>query len=770
MALSSLERTSIIKLGVAMYNASVGAAYLPELGQIYEANGRSLSALATALAGTPAYLSLNPASQTPAQFAASFLTPLGLQSNQFAVDYVVQRLAAGASKGLIAVEAMLALSATTAAEFQDAKSILLNKTSVAEYHSVTQGVPQTDLASLRQAIGSVTKDASSISTARTAIDALIAASPISGQTYNLTATTDALTGTGGNDTFIGTAASVSAADVLDGGAGTDILKITGTNILPAISNIETVYFDTPDGNVDVSGAAGVRTLQIENAANHTFNLSADQNLSLSSARGVFGFNLIALPANDPSLDIMLNGTGNTQIALSVHGAALSALNIAGSGSPSVASLASPLNPTGLTSIKVAGNAQVTLETWANGLKNIASFDASANTAGVIWRSFILFPVRFTGSSGDDRIETTFINGNVVLDGGAGTDTLFVNNVDLTAVTGTMLATLNASRSFETLAFSGTSTNIDCGLITSDIKTFRVERPLTAVSAGFLNLTNAHVVELSSARSATVTLSNKGGQNTAQLKMSSDANFGPSSIAQLSLQGATSVLNIESTGTGPVGANAVVLKANADGTVFNLTGSNGLQLSGIQALEVGTTINGRAATGQLVMTGTTKTDLITGGSAGDLLFGGGGNDSLTGNAGADIFLLGGGDANAAGAANMVTITDFTPGVDKIGIRTGSDQLLTGLAVAGAHRVQVNATQVINSASDAAGIFAGVASIPASTSSVVQSALVVVTNGPARGTYLVVNDDVADISATADLLVKLMGTVNSLSSGDFASAAF
>jgi len=257
MALTTAERTNIIKLVVGMFNAAPGATYLAELTVAFEANGRSLSNLAKDLATTPAYKAINLVFQTAAEFATSFLTPLGLQANTEAIDFVTAKFNAGVSKGQIAYEAIVALNASTATEFADAKAIVNNKTTVAEYYSVTKNITQTNVATLQQVVSTVTKDAASVTAANTSIDGSGAAN--AGSTFTLTTGIDVLNGSTGNDTFIGSIApaTVSGADQINGGGGTDTLKVYGGTTLPALTGVEILYFNAPGAGVNVFTLADV---------------------------------------------------------------------------------------------------------------------------------------------------------------------------------------------------------------------------------------------------------------------------------------------------------------------------------------------------------------------------------------------------------------------------------------------------------------------------------------------------------------------------------
>ena len=169
---TAVERTNIIKLVTAMFNAAPGAVYLSELTTYFDASGgtslQKLSALAVALSNTGAYRTLNPAFQVASEFASVFLTPFGLQANQEAIDFITARFNAGMNKGQIAFEATLAINNSTSAVFADARAILDNKTNVAEYFSVTKMVAQTSISQLTSVLANVTSDPATVTSQRTA--------------------------------------------------------------------------------------------------------------------------------------------------------------------------------------------------------------------------------------------------------------------------------------------------------------------------------------------------------------------------------------------------------------------------------------------------------------------------------------------------------------------------------------------------------------------------------------------------------------------------
>lgn len=290
MAITTQERTNILKLTVGLFNAAPGANYLSEFTSVFEANGHNLPALANTLGTTGAFQSLYPNFQTASEFATKFLTTLGLQGKTEAVDFVTLKFNAGVPKAQIIFDALVALDASTSAEYADARAILVNKAAVAENYSVTLGASSTSLATLQGAVANVTADAASV----TAANAANAGG--NGQTFTLTANQDApgalapsvnTQGTSGNDTYIGVienggTSTLQATDNIDGGAGVDTLQIIasgnaagGNTVTPLfLKNVEKVWVKDVDATavttVNLANATGV-TEVISDASVTTVN-------------------------------------------------------------------------------------------------------------------------------------------------------------------------------------------------------------------------------------------------------------------------------------------------------------------------------------------------------------------------------------------------------------------------------------------------------------------------------------------------------------------
>jgi hypothetical protein len=266
MAITATERTQIIELVTLMFNAAPGATYLSQIVSLYEANGHNLQTLAEQLGTTSVFQSLNPNFQTAEEFASSFLTPLGLQNDATAHDFVVARFNAGVSKADIMYQgfaALTSLGSGASSQYTNALAILTNKEAVAEFYTVNANGNATDLSTLQNVLVGVTADASSVTTAEATITAN------SGQTFALTTGIDSFTGTIGNDTFIGQidggtngVTTYNAADQLNGVSGNDTLKIVNANNTDVeinggsasnIGNLVVVNSDPDIANLNVNG-------------------------------------------------------------------------------------------------------------------------------------------------------------------------------------------------------------------------------------------------------------------------------------------------------------------------------------------------------------------------------------------------------------------------------------------------------------------------------------------------------------------------------------
>ena len=302
MALTAQERTNIIKLTVAMFNAAPGATYLAELSAAYEGNGRSLLTLAKSLSNTTIYLGLNPGSQSVSAFATAFLTPLGLQANTEAISFVTTRFNAGMNKGQIAYEAAVALNDSTAPLFADAKAIMVNKTSTAETYSVTQANASTSISALQQAVANVTQDPATVSSSNTANSTanFVIDLTSANDTSTIGAGNFTINGLGGGNDTITTGAgkdvivSESGNDIINSGTGTDIITSGAGNDSIAVgvdSVLDTVVFGstavTNGSDIITNFGSGVDKLNLDALTAQTATTAVTGSLTVTAGNVYF---------------------------------------------------------------------------------------------------------------------------------------------------------------------------------------------------------------------------------------------------------------------------------------------------------------------------------------------------------------------------------------------------------------------------------------------------------------------------------------------------
>lgn len=701
---TAIERTAIIKLVTAMFNAAPGSVYLSELVSFFDASGgtslQKLSAMATALGNTGAYKTINPTFQVASEFANVFLTQYGLQANQEAIDFITAKFNAGVPKGQIAFEATLALNESTAAAFADARAILNNKTSVAEYFSVTKAIAQTSVSSLQSVLANVTKEPSSVTTANTAIDN--GAGATTATVFTLTTATDNLTGTSGNDVF---SASVSATagdntltltDTINGGAGTDVLNVlvsvaAADIAVPStgITNIETVNIRsiTSDGIVSnaatFASVAGVTTVSSDRsteavtvtnlAAGATIGVIGDGSITqttTSFAYAATGTAAIAISGGTKAGNITNTGAASATNTVSSTGAA-NTVGIIDLGTTAAVTALTINAATNLTaslaagdyaaaaSVTVAGAATLVNLSGATLAANITKVDASGMTAGGVSvkvdQTNTTVDTQFIGGTGADTLDV----GNVVYNsatltaaGGTGTDVIRMN--DQAALTTATAARITA---FETLSVyddaDGAGDTFDMSLMTT----------LTSVTIGAISTGNAVTISgMNAAQAAAVTIS--GSQAAAPVFVITGAttnlqfdtltiaiNDGAAAVAVLTLAEITAAgvetvnfaLTDSLTLSGATGLGAL--------TKMNITGSGALNLTtGSLAANANSGIDASASTGTVTIdaSGTTANGLgLTGSSTK--------NNTITGTGQADAIV---------GGTAIDNVTSFGAGADTV----------------------------------------------------------------------------------------------------------
>jgi len=122
------------------------------------------------------------------------------------------------------------------------------------------------------------------------------------QTGTLTTNVDttAIAGGAGDDTYIAAHTTISALDVINGGAGTDTLTVTSDNtttpfILPAsiITSIETMTIrgsDAVTANVSGTNVTGLESIAVTQATAATLTAAATTDVNVSGVAGAVGVN------------------------------------------------------------------------------------------------------------------------------------------------------------------------------------------------------------------------------------------------------------------------------------------------------------------------------------------------------------------------------------------------------------------------------------------------------------------------------------------------
>ena len=329
------ERTNILKLLVAMFNAPPGATYLNEIVSLYQANGNNLSALAQSLSNTGAYNVLNPKSHIATEFAANFLTPYGLQNNTVAIDFIVSKFNAGVNKGQISLDAATAINNYTGTDagILAAQAIQNNKTAVSEYYSVNKAVPQTDLAALQAAFGGVTDAASTVVAAKAAVDV----SAASLNTFTLTTGHDSLVGSAGNDVFTANVVQnsqgaqtnqLATGDKIVGGLGFDKLVAVvqmasalnnspASAITPITTGVEeTTYTALSVNNTRLLDAIEIVNINAKSQTGLTKvgSLQSDASLFIQNLTTLTDTGVYADRRNTDAITVRMDHSGNDRAA------------------------------------------------------------------------------------------------------------------------------------------------------------------------------------------------------------------------------------------------------------------------------------------------------------------------------------------------------------------------------------------------------------------------------------------------------------------------
>lgn len=540
---------------------------------------------------------------------------------------------------------------------------------------------------------------------------------VPGQVFSLTTGADNITGTANNDSInaslayesggVGVAATstLSVADIINGGAGTDSLNVTitggnaTTTFAPAaITNVENLFLRNVSGQENELDASTISGLSQVWADRSTSLVDVD-NIASGATAGVKGNGTVVVNALEAGYvagatasslavdggtkagansDVTITGTGITSATISSTGAAnsLDIVTLASNTKAATINATTDIsfgagtagNQVGITGfaadskLTINGAGAVNLETLA---ANVDEINASANTGGVTVALDAEADTKFVGGSGNDTVSTGAVLTTGSVDAGAGSDRLIITNS-----THVNSSTLGAKYTgFETarVAFAGDQ---DVSLLSG----------ITAVELG---VDDAGATKMTAVQAAAVT--NLADNTTANTLALADAT-GSSDVLGVTLKNATATASADLTNVTANGfetVNVDVQSGNAADTTLlgfaaadklgtlNIKGTAPLSLS--LANVTPTVVNAADLAGKLTITaGATKGVTVTGTANGDDVTAGtvttgtatynlgAGDDSFTVTAaqlnGSNVFDGGAGTDTVKFAAAAVTLVD------------------------------------------------------------------------------------------------------------------
>lgn len=556
---------------------------------------------------------------------------------------------------------------------QDLADAGIGGTHIEDGHAVLDANVST---SAHAAVTNVTSDHATVDASEAASDAFVSGNGNPGQTFTLTNSTDVVNGTIANDTIIaGTQAGFStlnAGDSINGGGGTDTLKIFGDANVAAfttatIKSVEQIYAQMNGtlaapgldvhSNADVtqawvaSGSTGSNTVTLTTA-----QTGGVQGAQTAGSTQTFNFQNVGGTAD--AATIALDGANLDAGTISVAGIEMLTLNATGTNTIGT------LLDTDLKTLDITGDGSVSLTT-ATGA-SFKTIDAHAATGNLTLdiHNAAANDMTITTGSGNDAVTTLFANLSNAdhIDLGVGIDSLIFSDAATVTTSAQAAAFANVTGVDVLGSTNGASLNVDNSVLTGYHE--------FSAHSSFLTITNAAdgtTLDLTGVSTSTVSLVT--GAHDLNVNLTATVADGPATAA-VAVTGATVVDVATSEGTGASSATANILSLTVgDNATINVSGSHALQLfvtdNGLLAPLSGETINASAATGALEIHGDAlQHNVITGGTSNDVIFGSNINDQFTGGTGGDSFHILTNGAAIADATSADVVTDFTSGADHL----------------------------------------------------------------------------------------------------------
>ena len=415
----------------------------------------TLSADANAAATIMAMVDFTGADNT-ATLNAAYQAAFGRDADAEGLAYWGAELTAGNVTGSTLMEKLLvgadvyvsAGDATIAALNTADKGITANKATVA-VEIATAGLTATEAATAL-ALVTATDTAAASASVVAVVDAAAAlaaeeaaAAAAVGSTVVFTTAIDTLSGTTGNDTFVGDVQSTSSsADQIAGNSGTDTIKLytTGAITLPVMSSIESLYVNGLDAAINISALTDVTSLEIDDFSASTANAAIGTNITVAAGQSIKISNTAAVvedtdgvvdiagAASITSLDIETYGSGTTTaITYDIDTTGVKTVNLTSSGDGTASDnnsvIVTETAATTLSTVSLDGAQKMTLDLQAS-VATLATFDASNATGATVvtlGNNALATGVTVNGGAGNDIIHAVG-DVNYTVDMGAGDDT------------------------------------------------------------------------------------------------------------------------------------------------------------------------------------------------------------------------------------------------------------------------------------------------------------------------------------------------------------
>ena len=804
MAITVAMRTEISQLYVALFGRAPDGDGLGFWVGLRD-QGQSLAQIANTMYQTTPARTYFPSFLTNTEIISAFYTNvLGRAADADGLAFWTGKLnAAGATPGSVIAEMInvVANYAGTDAAGKDSQALFNNKVTVAQYYGEKNG----NVAGAQTVLTSVTKDAASVTTAKTTIDSGTIGGINQGTAFTLTTSVDNLTGTNGNDSFTAVISAtagestLSLADQINGGSGTDALNLTvsGNVSLPAasITNVENFFIKNLAGAATahdfsgVSGEAQVWSSGSTVAAAFTGLDKAAIGVQNTAQNVTATFKDTAFVSGG-TLDIAVDGAGTSSAARSTitigqatnAASAATAVTINASGKNFV-TLAAGGNAiagaNGIKTVTVTGTGTLDLDATSALVgttlaADVTKLDASANTGGVT-ATVGKTTVVVAGGAGGDKItvaaalttgakielgagnDQLLVNGgsvdaNVVIDGGDGTDT--VSNGLITVANGAIF------KNFEKLALDAAVTT-DVELLTgSTISALAINGNAAATVQ---NVKSASTVDVTSTTAAsTVTIGVKGAAasttdsltfnftGSAQAVTPSAANIKAGTVVAAEVEslaitsgGADNTWNSGAFTANKLKTMTITGAKNLDLTFAGVTGTNPTAAGGAVS-----SIDASALTGKLAIN--LANVVFDSAAAGFTLKGGTGNDTITLSnqaTGATITGGGGNDKYVVTAAVATTADATTATITTITDFNAGDSIALGTLTAITNtQTSIAAATNLTNALDLA----------LKNAAVTQNTAARFQYG--GNTYVAIEVDATDGFSAGDVVIKLAGLID------------